>query len=116
MSPPSKGQEQNASEGAVDVWQRDQHESATRPDMKCMRFENMPAVGRRRNGQLFVAVVEVLLREVEARQFEHLSANSRSSTIGSNHNFGIDNRLGSRVAHSADELRRCGDRSRCSVH
>ncbi len=66
-------QEQNASEGAVDVRQRDQHERAARPDVKCMRFENVSAVGPGWNGQLFVTIIEVLLREVEARQLQHLS-------------------------------------------
>ena len=61
-------EEQDAAEGAVDVRQRDQHECPARPDVQRMCFEDVFPVAVRRNRQLLVAIIEILLREVEARE------------------------------------------------
>ena len=56
-------QEQDARKRAVNIGQRDQHIRAARPDVQRVGLEQMLAAGPGGNGQFFVAVVEIFLRE-----------------------------------------------------
>src|SRR6202007_2197055 len=61
--------------------QRDEHIRAARPNVQGMRLETMRAVGIGSDGQLFVTVVEILLRKIKSRQPKHLVPNRGSSAI-----------------------------------
>ena len=61
--------------------------------MQRVRLHDVLAVGAGRNRQLLVAVIQILLREVEARQLQHLAANGGSSAVGADHNVRRDRRL-----------------------
>src|SRR5258707_11063956 len=84
-----KGQKQDAGKRAVDVGQRDQHVMAPRPDVKSVLVEKMFATWARWNRQLFVTIVERLLRKVEPVQLEHFGANSRSRSVAADYNLGL---------------------------
>src|ERR1700678_3916859 len=45
----------------------------------------MLPVVRSRNGKFFIAVIQVLLREIKPVQLQHLVANSRRGTVAANH-------------------------------
>src|ERR1700733_10906207 len=81
-------QKENARERAVDIRQRNQHVVTPRPDVKGVGLERMLPIETGRNGQLFVAVIEILLGKTEATQLEHLSPQCRGCTIAANHNLG----------------------------
>ncbi len=53
----------------------------------------MLAVKPGRDGQLLVAIVQVLLREVETRQLHHFAANRGACSIGGDYNLGEDRAL-----------------------
>src|SRR5438270_5123655 len=58
-----------------------------------MRLQRMLAAVPSGNSQLFIAVVEVLLGEVEAVQLQHLAANRGRGTVTADHHFGVDQTL-----------------------
>ena len=72
-------------EAAVGVGQRDHHEGAPGPDVQRRRVEPVRAVGCGRDVQLFVAVVEVGLRVVEARRAQHRTPDRRERPVGPEH-------------------------------
>src|SRR5580700_10871280 len=53
----------------------------------------MLSLGTGRNRQLLVAVVEILLRKVEAIHPEHLRSNRRCGTVAADHNLSFERRL-----------------------
>src|ERR1700733_3283799 len=83
-----KWQKENARERAVDIRQRNQHVIPPRPDVKGVRLQRVLPIGTGWNGQLFVAVIEMLLGKIEATQLEHLSPQCRGCTVAANHNIG----------------------------
>src|SRR5206468_2482984 len=63
--PAIKRKKEYARERTINIGQCDQHVIAARPNVQCVGFKHMSAFRARRNRQLFVSVIEVLLREVE---------------------------------------------------
>ncbi len=46
------------------------------------------------DGQLLVTVIEILLREIELRELEHLGPNRGGRAVGGDHDAGLGERLG----------------------
>src|SRR5260370_42249883 len=86
---PVEGQKQNGGKREVDGGQGNQYVTATRPDVKSVLVEKMFATWACWNGQLFVAIVEILLRKVEPVQLEHFGANTRSRPVAADYNLGL---------------------------
>src|SRR4030088_2885413 len=85
-----KRQKQDAGKRAVNVGQGDQHATAPRPDVKSVLVKKMFATRARWNRQLFVPVVEILLRKVESRELQHFCADSRRRPVAANCHLGLN--------------------------
>ncbi len=60
-----------------------------------MNLKQMAAAGAGGDGELFVAVVQIVLCEVETWHFQHLVADCRCRAIAPDHNLSLD-----RVLHA----------------
>ena len=73
--------EDGACEGAVAVGQGDEHHLRARPDVKALGRHPVTPVGRRGDGELLVAVLDVLERDGEPRAPRHLVAHLREGSV-----------------------------------
>src|ERR1035441_2544150 len=80
-------QKQNAAECSIYIRQSNQHERSTRPYVQRMRFHCVLPILRGGNREFLVAVIQILLREVEARCLQELRSDGGSSTVCTNHNL-----------------------------
>src|SRR6516165_10281485 len=63
--------------------------------MQRVRLKAMSTAGRGRDGEFLIAVIEILLSEIEALQFQHLSANCRGTPVCADRNVWLDDSLAS---------------------
>src|SRR5579885_2025083 len=86
---PFKWQEQNTCKCSINIGQSNKHVIAPRPDVQGMRLDCMFSVDCR-DGELFISVIQIILRKVEPSLPHHLRTNRGCGPIASDHDLRID--------------------------